>query len=189
LCAGLGIDCFRGSEDDVLDRYYKAAHVYQIGQVVRLTADCPLLDPQVVDEVVGVFQGSAYAYVSNINPPTYPDGLDTEVFSWAALATAWQQARLRSEREHVTLYIRNHPETFHLGNVTHQPDLSELRWVVDERRDLAFIRAIYDHLGERPFGLDDVLQVLRQHAELQELNANILRNEGLLKSLAEDKVI
>jgi spore coat polysaccharide biosynthesis protein SpsF (cytidylyltransferase family) len=173
----------------VLERYYRAAFQQQANQVVRITADCPLIDPQVIDLVIDAFMETEHAYVSNINPPTYPDGLDTEVFSFTALEQAWRDAKLRSEREHVTLYIRNHPELFSLGNVAHHRDLSGLRWVVDEACDLEFTRAIYAKLGDAPFVMANVLRLLEEEPQLAKINANITRNEGLLKSLLEDGVL
>ena len=128
-------------------------------------------------------------YVSNIDPPTFPDGLDTEVFSFYALERAWRDANLRSEREHVTLYIRNHPELFRLANVINERDSSDLRWVVDEVRDLAFVREVYRKFGNASFLTDDILRLLQQEPDLKAINSNIMRNEGLLKSLAQDEAV
>jgi spore coat polysaccharide biosynthesis protein SpsF (cytidylyltransferase family) len=191
LCAQIGVPCHRGSESDVLDRFHGAASRVGASAVVRITADCPLLDPAVVQRVVDEFTVAAGAadYVSNINPPTYPDGLDCEVFSFAALERAWKEARLRSEREHVTLYIRNHPELFAIRNVANDHDLSALRWVVDEPADLEVARAVYSHFGEAPFGMDDVLRFFASQPELAGINAAFTRDEGLLRSLREDGYI
>src|SRR5436190_2821698 len=117
---------FRGSLDDVLDRFKMAAAYFGADVIVRLTADCPLLDPEVIDKVVKVFQEEDCDYAANVIECTYPDGLDTEVFGYQALRRAWQEAQLKSEREHVTPYIRNHPEVFRLKNVKHPEDLSSL---------------------------------------------------------------
>jgi spore coat polysaccharide biosynthesis protein SpsF (cytidylyltransferase family) len=188
LCHQLEVPCFRGSEDDVLDRFYCAAQQHGASSVVRITADCPLIDPRIIDIVIGAYTegNQAYDYVCNIDPPTYPDGLDTEVFSFAALEQAWRDADLRSEREHVTLYIRRHPAQFSMLNIAHSHDLSSLRWVVDEPHDLKFVQAVYAHLDDASSGMADVLRVLSEHPELANVNAGILRNEGLLKSLKED---
>jgi len=183
------IPCFRGSEDDVLDRYYQAAKWIRANVIVRITADCPLIDPDVVDNVIKCYLGGDYGYVSNTAPPTFPDGLDTEVFSSEALERAWREAKWQLEREHVTPYIRKHPELFRIGNVTYDEDLSALRWTVDEPQDLDFVRAVYKHLGTAMFHMGDVLNLLKEHPELTDLNAGIERNEGYQKSLREDSLI
>jgi len=189
FCEMSSVPCFRGSEEDVLDRYYQAARHFQAETVVRLTADCPLLDPDVVDRVVRAFGEGDRDYVSNTLDRTYPDGLDVEVFSFTALARAWREARLPSEREHVTPYIWKHPELFRLGNVKQEEDLSDLRWTVDEPRDLAFVRAVYRWLGPRSdFGMKEVLALLREHPELGRINAGIERNEGYRRSLERDTI-
>jgi spore coat polysaccharide biosynthesis protein SpsF (cytidylyltransferase family) len=190
FCAEADIPCFRGSEDDVLDRYYQAAKHYAADAIVRLTADCPLLDPAVIDKVVRAFQAGDYDYVSNVLPPTYPDGLDTEVFRWDALERAWREACFMSQREHVTSYICEQPTLFRLGNVEHDPDLSALRWTVDEPQDLEFVRRVYGYLGPvHFFGMAEILALLREHPELNGINAGFQRNEGYLKSLREDTII
>jgi spore coat polysaccharide biosynthesis protein SpsF (cytidylyltransferase family) len=189
LCQTLGTNCFRGSADDVLDRYYRAALQHEINRIVRITADCPLVDPEVIDWVIGAFNPGEHDYVSNIAPPTFPDGLDVEVFSFAALERAWCNATLHSQREHVTLYIRNHPEMFRLANVANECDLSHLRWVVDEVTDLKFVREVYDKLGNGAFVTGEVLRLLGEEPHLKAINSKIMRNEGLLKSLAQDKAI
>lgn len=185
-CRQQGVPCFQGSEDDVLDRFYHAARSMDAHVIVRLTADCPLLDPEVIDRVVADFQNGGADYVSNTLTCTYPDGLDTEVFHRDILEQAWRYASLKSEREHVTPYVYNHPQRFRLRNVTHEADFSELRWTVDEPQDLAFVRAVYAAFGDAHFGMGAVLQLLQEHPELGQVNSGILRNEGYLKSLRED---
>ena len=187
FCKQERIPCFRGDEDDVLDRYYQAAKWIGADVIVRITPDCPLIDPDVVDDVVKCYVDGDYDYVSNTDPPTFPDGLDTEVFSFEALERAWREAKLQSEREHVTPYIRKHPELFRIGNVTYGEDLSSMRWTVDEPQDLEFVRAVYDHLESMSSGMADVLDVLKKHPELMEINAGIGRNEGYQKSVREDR--
>ena len=189
FCAGSAIPHVRGSEDDVLDRYHQAAQQAGADVIVRITADCPLLDSATVDLVVGYFLEGDYDYVSNTDPPTYPDGLDIEVFSASALEHAWREARLRSEREHVTPYIRNHPQLFRHANVANDQDLSSLRWTVDEEADLAFVRAVYEQAGSDSFTMGDVLTLLQQHSHLFERGRLPERNEGLIKSLREDYVL
>jgi spore coat polysaccharide biosynthesis protein SpsF (cytidylyltransferase family) len=185
FCRKNGIDFFRGSEDDVLDRFYRAAKKFRFNAVVRVTADCPLHDPVVIDRVIGEYAKGGYDYVTNANPPTYPDGLDVEVFSFAALERAWKEARLKSEREHVTPYIRN-SGLFRLGNVANNSDLSSYRWTLDQPEDFEFIKSVYAAMKKDAFGMDDVLALLGRHPELLGINAGIGRNEGYAKSLRED---
>jgi spore coat polysaccharide biosynthesis protein SpsF len=189
FCKEANISCFRGNENDVLDRYYQAAKCFEADIVVRLTADCPLLDPIVVDKVVSAFRLGDYDYTSNTIKPTYPDGLDTEVFRREALERAWHEANLTSEREHVTSYIWKHPDLFRLSNVEHSEDLSALRWTVDEPQDLEFVRRIYAHLDLKShFGMKEVLALVREHPELTKINTEFERNEGYQKSLREDTI-
>lgn len=185
FCNQAGIDYFRGSEDDVLDRFYQAARVYAADAIVRVTADCPLIDPAVIDCVVGVFQTGEYDYVSNALRYTYPDGLDTEVFSWQTLQQAWHEADKASEREHVTPYIRV-ASKFRVHNVENEIDLSSrnYRWTVDDADDLEFVRQIYSELVDRPrFGLQDILDVLERRPELRCLNEKTIMNEGYYHTL------
>ncbi|MDD4286965.1 MAG: glycosyltransferase family protein [Candidatus Peribacteraceae bacterium] len=185
-CTANGKKCFRGDLNDVLERYYQAARTYEAEVVTRLTADCPLLDPAVVKKVVQTFDPNRYDYVSNAIQRTYPDGLDTEVFSMAALTRARNEAKLSSEREHVTPYIHKHPELFRIAHVTQKENLSVLRWTVDEPRDLAFVRAIFAELGNGAFGQKEVLALLARKPELQTINEGITCNEGYKKSVNED---
>lgn len=189
FCKREGIPCFQGSKDDVLDRYYRAAEWIGADVIVRITADCPLIDPDVVDDIVKYYMEGDYDYVSNTAPPTFPDGLDAEVFSFQALERAWCEAKWQSEREHVTPYIRKHPELFRTGNVAYREDLSHMRWTVDEPQDLEFVRAVYSFLKNVSFRMTDVLNLLKKHPKLMEINAGIKRNEGYQKSVREDGLI
>ena len=146
LAKHYGAEAFAGSEEDVLDRYYWAAKQFQADIIIRLTADCPLLDPGISARVVERFAQGDLDYACNTLPPTFPDGLDTEVFSFTALERAWREARLASEREHVTPYIWKNPDNFRSANVRNSVDLSALRWTVDEAGDLEFVRAVYARL-------------------------------------------
>jgi glutamate-1-semialdehyde 2,1-aminomutase len=185
-CADSGVPCFRGSEADVLDRYAGAAREFGAGVVVRLTADCPLIDPDVIDMVVAAYFAQPCDYAANIIEPTFPDGLDTEVFSCATLQRAAEEAQLPSEREHVTPYILSHPELFRLVSVRGERDLSAMRWTVDEPRDLALAREIYALLGDGEFGMREVLALVEAHPHLLARNAGIERNEGYRRSLEVD---
>ena len=182
-----GLNCIRGSEADVLDRFCLAARETRAEAIVRVTADCPLLDPEVSGRVLAAYLGRrpAVDYASNVHPPTYPDGLDTEVISVEALETAARETQLPSDREHVTAYIWRRPERFRLVNVAHSDDLSAGRWTVDTEADLAFVRAVYEALG-RTASRAGLAEVLRLLAERPELRAGLRRNEGFERSLAAD---
>lgn len=192
LAKDWNVPTFRGSVDDVLDRYFQTAKAFRSDVIVRVTADCPLLDPAVSGRVVARFQQGGVDYVSNVHPPSFPDGLDTEVFSFEALEKAWKEAKLRSEREHVTPYIWSHPDRFRLASVSNGTDLSAHRWTVDEPADLTFVRKIYERLGGvagESFGMADVLRLLDREPELRGINAGIERNEGYTKSLRTDREV
>lgn len=176
----LGVEVFRGSENDVLDRYYQAARFYSVDIVVRITADCPLLDPTLIDKVLTVFLEGDCDYASLARPiSTFPDGLDSEVFYFEVLERVWKEATFASEREHVTPYIWTHPETFGVRRINYPEDLSAMRWTVDEERDLQFVREVYRHLGdgkERTFRMSKVLKVLERDPKLLQINQGIERD-------------
>jgi spore coat polysaccharide biosynthesis protein SpsF len=188
LCAQLRLPCFLGSLDDVLDRYYQSACQYRPDYVVRLTGDCPLADPQLIDAVIGFCLEGNYDYASNALQPTFPDGLDAEVMRFASLEQAWREARLPSEREHVTPFIYNHPQRFRIGSYTNAVDYSGLRWTVDEPEDFQLVERIYTALypKDKEFGSADILALLEQHPEIVG-NAGIVRNAGYLASLRKDQ--
>ena len=143
-CDAAGVNCYRGSLQDVLDRYYQAALRYRAEVVVRITADCPVVDPTIVDEVVQGFLAGDYDFYGLSGE--FPDGLDCTVFSFAALARAWREAKLPSEREHVGPYIENNPEFFKNGGMRKFTGMSHHRWTLDEPRDLAFLQNIFARL-------------------------------------------
>ncbi len=186
---GSRVTCYRGSLDDVLARFYQAALLYQPTHVVRLTGDCPLTDPRVIDTVVRQHVQLDMDYSSNVEPPTYPDGLDVEVMKFSALEQCYQHARLPSEREHVTSYLRHHSNFFQSVNITYHEDLSEHRWTVDNPEDYQFVDRVYQALYPKNhhFTTQDVLDLLIKEPELRDINRNILRNEGLKKSLLADQ--
>lgn len=189
LAQGLGFAVFRGHEQDVLDRYYQAALGLKAETVVRITGDCPFVDPGLIDACVRARQEAGCDYLSNAYPDaSYPDGLDVEVFTFAALERAWREAALPSEREHVCPYIWKNPGKFRLAGLKHGQDLSHLRWTVDEPRDLEFARALYALLPEPDgrFGLRELLALLEASPDLARLNSGIRRNEGYLASFAAD---
>jgi glutamate-1-semialdehyde 2,1-aminomutase/spore coat polysaccharide biosynthesis protein SpsF len=187
MCREIGVPCYRGSENDVLDRFYSAARAEKASQVVRITADCPLIDPQVIDRVVRRFQRGDLDYASNAMVRSYPDGLDTEIFLFSALERAWHEAGKSSEREHVTPYLRS--DKFRTANVENsQTSLYQhYRWTVDEVEDMEFIRAVYKAFrGRESFGMKDVLDLIEKTPGLEKMNSEIVSNRGYYKSLFED---
>lgn len=184
-----GVPVFRGNELDVLDRFYNAAKHAGAEAVVRLTGDCVLHDPQVIDEVIERFLEKKVDYTST--PANYPEGLDTEVFSLASLERAWREAKLPSEREHVTPYIKNHPELFSIDGrwVSGAGDNSTIHWSVDTQADFDFASAVYAHLypHNASFTKNDVLALLARQPVLLDINKGGTGFEGLHKSLKEDE--
>lgn len=183
------VNFYCGSEKDVLDRYYQAAKLYQAQNIARITSDNPLIDPRIIDKVIKRYFQTNADYCSNTLKETFPDGQDVEVFKFQALKSTWKRAKLLSEREHVTPYIKKHPEKFKLVNVKSQKNLSDRRWTVDEREDFKLIKTILEALyPENPdFTIEDILKFLKNNPHLENLNKHIIRNEGYLKSLEEDK--
>lgn len=174
----LGLVCFPGSESDVLQRYIDAAKHVSADVVVRITADCPLIDPDVVDEVIKVFREGNWEYVSNINPPTFPDGLDVEVLSLSTLEASAKQASDSYHREHVTAYVRDSGK-FKTHNVSAGEDFSGLRWTVDEPEDLLVIENIFEHFSPgTDFFWKEVLELYKEKPELFRANSGIVRNGG-----------
>jgi len=185
-CATNGIRVFCGSEDDVLDRFYQAARLIQPEVLLRITADCPLIDPEIIDQVVSLRHKDNLDYANNVEHETFPDGLDVEVMKWEALERAWKEATLGSEREHVTPYIRNHPEFFRLEVLDHEPSLAGMRWTLDRSEDFQFLKQVIAELGDETCTLKAVLRLLQKKPELCKINGSIVRNEGYFKSLAND---
>ncbi|HTI87437.1 MAG TPA: glycosyltransferase family protein [Alphaproteobacteria bacterium] len=183
-----GIETVRGPLDDVLARFTLAAKPYNPEWIVRLTGDCPLADPEVVDRVVRETIAAKADYGSNALEPTFPDGLDAEVVRGAILEQIASENRTQAEREHVTLAIHRHPECFRLHIVRSATDLSALRWTVDEPADFALVERIYQTLYpvNPAFTTADVLRLLAEHPDLVALNTGIERNEGLARSLARE---
>jgi spore coat polysaccharide biosynthesis protein SpsF len=190
LCRRMAVAVSRGSLDDVLDRYYRAALPYAPDHIVRLTGDCPLIDPAVIDQAIAMHLGGGFDYTSNTLEPTYPDGLDVEVCSFHSLQIAWREARLASQREHVTPFIKLQPQQFRIGQLRYHRDLSGLRWTVDYQRDMDMVRRVYELLSpsQPTFLMEDILDLLQRHPELRDINTGVQRDEGYLKSIANDRV-
>jgi len=175
LCQERGWPFFRGSEDDVLDRYYRAALAFQADTVVRITSDCPLIEPEIIDRVVNEFLSCnpKVDYLSSGLMRTFPRGLDVEVMSFDALKKAWHEDDNPVWREHVTPYIWRHPEKFKIRNVANDTDYSYMRWTVDTMEDLVFVRKIYDHFRRDDFTWKEVLHLLKLHPEWLEINQHV----------------
>ena len=174
----LGFECIQGSENDVLDRYLQAAKAAKADVVIRITGDCPLVDPALVDEAIRQFKAAGVDYLSNTSPPSYPDGLDIEVFTYAALERAATETDKAYDREHVTPYLRTAGQ-FRQATMQNEEDLSVLRWTVDEPADFAVISNIFAHFTpEIHFTWRQVLELQRSHPELFAANQQLLRNEG-----------
>ncbi len=191
LCINIQIPCFRGSLDDVLDRFYQTATQYKPEHVVRLTGDCPLIDPEIIDKVINFYFEGDFDYATNsMVPYTFPDGLDVEVFSFTVLEKAWHEAILPSHREHVVPFIRQHPEMFKVGYYKNEVDLSHLRWTVDEPEDFEFVSQIYKELyPQNPtFITEDILELINRKPLLLEINSHVERNLVAKKSAETGKL-
>ena len=174
----LGYACEQGSENDVLERFVQAARKHKADVVVRITGDCPLVDPELVNDVVRRFKAAGVDYFSNINPPTYPDGLDIEVCSFNVLEQASQEAGKPFDREHVTPYLRE-PGRFKTASMQHIEDLSALRWTVDEPADFTVIEKVFQYLHPRTdFSWLEVLNLQQQQPDIFNINQHLIRNEG-----------
>jgi len=173
-CGRLGVRSFRGSENDVLDRYYRAACSRAAEAVVRVTADCPLIDPELINETVRVFLRESADYGSNVFPRRYPRGLDTEVFTASALERAWNEAREPHQREHVTPYFYEHPEIFRISSAAAEVDHSQYRWTLDTPEDLQLLRAVFENVPNASnCGWKEVLGLMQARPELAALNAAV----------------
>lgn len=194
-CHVWNVPVFRGSPENVLKRFCDAVHFMESGKpiidyIIRITGDCPLIDPTVIDEVARVALSGQYDYISNTNPPTFPDGLDVEVISRDTLFMANEKATLLSEREHVTPFIKKHP-AFKKFNIQYSEDLSALRWTLDNKEDYELIKTIYKYLypASKIFLMADILKLLLKKPGLKNINIHIRRNEGYEKSLSRDRIV
>jgi spore coat polysaccharide biosynthesis protein SpsF (cytidylyltransferase family) len=180
---------FRGSENDVLERYWKCAKSFNAKTIVRITSDDPFKDPSIIDKAVLTFNTSDVDYVSNTISPTYPEGLDVEVFSFSALTKAFQQASFTSDREHVTPYIWRNPQIFKTINFKMNPNLRGWRWTIDKVEDLEFARAVFLALENNIFiNYLEIIKMLKKNPKLLKINKGTKRNEGYIKSLKYDKL-
>lgn len=176
-CTNNRVLCFRGSESDVLDRYYKAALEHELDIVIRVTSDCPFVDPVIIDMLITTLLCQDCNYVSNRwKKRSWPHGLDVEVMQISALKKAWESAHLQYEREHVTPYILEHQEVFKIMEVPFLKDLSHIRLTVDYQEDLDFVKQIlpklYNEYG-KAYGWQQIIEVLKQNPELQMINSSV----------------
>ena len=189
FCKNKSIPCYRGSLNDVLGRYYQCAKNYQPQHIVRVTGDCPLIDPQIVDAVISMHLKTGADYTSNTIQPTFPDGLDVEVLSFQTLEVLWKKAKLNSQREHVTKYIHDNKEKFCVQNYTAEHDFSHLRWTVDNLEDLKLIQNICKLVPSiYNANYHDILKLYKDPALQRQLNVNahLKRNEGLQMSIEKN---
>lgn len=189
LAKKMGVKYIAGSEKDVLDRFYQAAKEVKGDIIIRTTSDCPLIDPNIIERGLDLFINNDYDYVSNVHPPTYPDGFDVEIFSFKALKKAWENADLKSEREHVTPYIWKNEELFKLKNFEYKNDLSSFRLTVDTQEDFTLVSKVIKEFYDKwdSFTLNDVIEFLKDNPKLLEINSQYKRNEGYIKSLRNEK--
>lgn len=182
------IDCFRGSENDVLGRYYQCALKYKIENIVRITGDCPLVDPGIVDGVINFYKENLGFDLVKTGP-FYPEGFDTEVFSFKNLETVLNNAKLKSDREHVTAFLWKHDKRFRIKILSLDKDYSFLRLTVDEVVDFEVVRDVVEYLYPRKgalFNFKDILLLYKENRSIFKKNENVIRNEGYLKSLEKD---
>ena len=191
LVNSLGIGVYCGADEDVLDRFYQAARLFKAKDIIRITADCPLIDPQIIDDTIDCYFERGADYCSNALEETFPDGLDVSIFSFNALSNAWENAKLLSEREHVIPYIRKNPDKFKIVSFRNEADLSNKRWTLDTEKDFLFIKAVLEGLypAKPDFKMNDILEFLKKNPHIEAINKGIKRNEGYLKSLKEDERI
>ena len=185
-----GIIGFVGNDVNVLERYYQCAKKFNADPIIRITGDCPLIDPKIIEDLLKYYNSHDFDYVTNTYPPTYPDGLDVEIFSFSMLETIRKKAEFISEREHVTSYIKKHSTNYKIYNLKNKIDLSRIRLTVDEELDLKIIKKIYAQMRPNQlFGLKDIIKIISNNPKLIEINNSIVRNEGYFISLKNDKKI
>lgn len=191
LVSQLGIRVFVGSSQDVLDRYYQAAKLLCPEYVIRITADCPVFDADILDDAIEKLKPET-DYMAALSE-TLADGLDLEIMRFEVLKRAWSEAQLASEREHVTMYIKNNKNLFQIQDYKSPlGNLHEERWTIDEPEDYLFIKKIYEHfykLGREDFDSKDILLYLDKNPEIRDMNRGFIRNEGLLISLKNDRIV
>lgn len=178
-CNENNIACYRGSENDVLNRYYSASVAYPSDIIVRITADDPFKEPSLIDAVVNKLIKEGYDHVTNNLPPSWPEGLDCEALTFVALKKSEESTHDEFEREHVTQYIYHNPDKFKIGNVASEVDLSSLRWTIDNKIDYEMVKAIYTNRNPKNEGillLNEILEIIEKHPEISQINADVERS-------------
>lgn len=198
FCKQNKIKVFRGSKTDLLDRYFQCAKKFRCDPIIRITSDCPLIDPCVIDKIITKFKKKSFDYVANNiekihgkwsnSMCNYPQGMTVEISSFRALKKAWNEAEKPSEREHVFPYIQFNPNLFRISNVKMKKNLSHIRCTVDKAKDLKFVKIVYEKLGEdKIIRIRDITKILKKNPKLVTINNNIGFDEGYKKSLLLDK--
>jgi spore coat polysaccharide biosynthesis protein SpsF len=179
---------FTGKTYDVLDRYYQCAIEFNADPIIRITGDCPLIDPVIIKKMLEKYMKNDYDYLTNTFPPTFPDGLDVEIFSFKTLQKIVREAKLSSEKEHVTSYIHNHPKKFNISNYKNNEDLSKFRLTVDEKQDMTLIKKIYKKMKPKVnFSMKSILKIISEEPNILKINSNISRNKGYVRSIKRDR--
>ncbi len=188
FCKKIAVYCYRGSLDDVLDRFYQCALRHQAKHIVRITADCPLIDPEIIDQVIQEHLLQHNDYTSNVGIETYPDGLDVEILTFSALEKCWTEAKKPSEREHLTSYIRSNLSLFKTSNIESKINRAHHRWTVDHEEDFLLVETIYKHLlkDNIRFTSNDIYLLLEKNPQMMAINKNHQRNEGYFLSLKKE---
>ena len=186
--ANCDIDFFRGESENVLDRYYNCAKKFGIDPIIRITSDCPLIDPEILDNGITKFQNDKVDYISNNKPRTFPYGMDFEIFSFESLETTWENAKLPSEQEHVTPFIFNNPDKFSIGRIENSQNFSGIRITIDRINDLEVVRDIVSKIKERPILLKNLIKLYESIPEIFEKNKHYEVDEGLKKSIRNDVI-
>ncbi|HPJ81391.1 MAG TPA: glycosyltransferase family protein [Saccharofermentans sp.] len=178
-CKENNVACYRGSEEDVLNRYYCASVAFPSDVIVRITADDPFKEPAIIDAVVNKLINEGYDHVTNNRPPSFPEGLDCEAFRFSALEESEKTTHDAFEREHVTQYIYHNPDKFMIGNVSQKENISHLRWTIDKDADLEMVKAVYVHREPGKTGIllmDEILDILKKYPKIAEINALVERS-------------
>jgi len=178
---------FQGNPTDVLDRYYQCAKIFSTDPIVRITADCPLIDPTIVDRLIGKYYSEKCDYACMHLPRTFPSGTDAEVFSFKCLKLAWKNAKRPSEREHVTPYFYHNPQKFKIFNLRNEENLSYIHLSVDHLTDFTLVKEIVSKIKKRPILLSDILNLFHKEPDLLQINKGKISDEGYLKSLKKDE--
>jgi len=188
FCKKNKINYFVGSSEDVLDRYYQCAKKFNISIIVRITADCPLVDPNIVDKLIDEYTNHKFDVVATHKPRSFPQGIaDIEIFSFQSLENIWKNSKKPSEREHVTLYFYNNPKKFKFFNLKNFEDFSKIKLSIDRDLDYKFVKKIIEQINSKPIFISDVLEILQKNPQFLEINNNYILDEGLKRSIENDK--